>query len=118
MTAIKRREPKRTRREREPIGSLREEVRAEPLTTQVIQPEARGFYHGTEREGAQPKSGFEPFAPFPAGVARNGDFLLEESRSYCKVTSIFRFRATNAHSSAVSSIIFEIGFPAPCPAFV
>src|SRR5438046_1167420 len=35
-----------------------------------------------------------------------------------EITSIFRLYATNDHSSAVSSMIFEIGFPAPCPALV
>ena len=33
--------------------------------------------------------------------------------AYFSCTSIFRLRATNAHESPVSSIILEIGLPAP-----
>ena len=43
---------------------------------------------------------------------------LSTEDCYCSATVIFKFRATNAHSSAVSSMILEIGFPAPCPALV
>jgi len=38
--------------------------------------------------------------------------------AYFNCTFMFKFRATNAHESAVSSIVFEIGLPAPCPALV
>jgi len=51
--------------------------------------------------------------------AFNGDNLRKQAGfAYFNCTSMFRFRATKAQESAVSSIVFEIGLPAPCPALV
>jgi hypothetical protein len=64
--------------------------------------------------------GFSPMRPRSLARLCVPCVLCGEKRlsRYCNAPLIPRFHATNDHSSAVSSMIFEIGFPPPCPALV
>src|SRR3984957_4427081 len=61
---------------------------------------------------------FSPMRPrsLAASVSSASSVVKKDSPGYCNAPLIPRFHATNDHSSAVSSMIFEIGFPPPCPA--
>src|SRR5580698_11148389 len=72
-----------------------------------------GSRQNQNKSGLQLRCGLEAF---PASVSSASSVVKKDFPGYCNVPLIPRFHATNDHSSAVSSMIFEIGFPPPCPA--